>query len=531
MSEAPFYHNALPLDSTLLEYRLKSVLGAGGFGITYLGWDSNLEKHVAIKEYLPGDLAMRALDGSVVPVSTDNEYTYQWGLDRFIQEARTLAKFSHPNIVRVNRFFEANGTSYMVMEYEAGESLHQYLRRTPAPEEVTLKGILMPILDGLQAVHKAGFLHRDIKPSNVFMRENGNPVLLDFGAARMAAGDITKSMTAIVTPGYAPLEQYSTGGNQGPWSDIYGLAAVMYRAVTGENPSDAIRRMKSDSVPQGLAAARARYSERFLKAVEWGMTVDEGLRPQSVAEWREVLSGRVPLSALNRSVAGAGPASTASALADPVTLRVSRGPDHSARAAVTRRKPVSHTPVTGRRSWLFAAGAALTALGFAAAYFGMDHAREPVPPVSAVRMAPPSEVPVIPRKEADEQAPPLVVPPPSPELKHDTSEGPATAVRVPAPSTTLPEVPQGLRNSIAEGPRMKALAGSAENLKSVAARKEFELADRDGNGYLSRDEIHGRFPYIEQNFQDVDTDRDGRISADELVRLRTRQQGALKSLR
>ena len=129
MSQAPFYHNALPLDSTLLEYRLKSVLGAGGFGITYLGWDTNLEKHVAIKEYLPGDLAMRALDGSVVPVSTDNEYTYQWGLDRFIQEARTLARFSHPNIVRVNRFFEANGTSYMVMDYEAGESLHQNLCR------------------------------------------------------------------------------------------------------------------------------------------------------------------------------------------------------------------------------------------------------------------------------------------------------------------------------------------------------------------------------------------------------------------
>ena len=129
MPEATTYRNALPLNAMLLEYRLEAVLGAGGFGITYLGWDTNLEKHVAIKEYLPGELAIRALDGSVVPVNTEHEYNYQWGLDRFIQEARTLAKFSHPNIVRVNRFFEANGTSYMVMDYEAGESLYQYLKR------------------------------------------------------------------------------------------------------------------------------------------------------------------------------------------------------------------------------------------------------------------------------------------------------------------------------------------------------------------------------------------------------------------
>ena len=126
MPETATYRNSLQLNSMLLEYRLESVLGAGGFGMTYLGWDTNLEKHVAIKEYLPGELAIRALDCSVMPVNTENEYNYKWGLDRFIQEARTLAKFSHPNIVRVNRFFEANGTSYMVMDYEAGESLHQY---------------------------------------------------------------------------------------------------------------------------------------------------------------------------------------------------------------------------------------------------------------------------------------------------------------------------------------------------------------------------------------------------------------------
>src|SRR3990172_3663930 len=273
MTETTTYHNALQIGSKLLEYRLESVLGVGGFGMTSLGWDTNLEKHVAIKEYLPGELAIRALDGSVVPVNTENEYNYKWGLDRFIQEARTLAKFSHPNIVRVNRFFEANGTSYMVMDYEAGESLHQYLRRSPMPDEGTLKNILMPILDGLQAVHQAGFLHRDIKPSNVFKRENGKPVLLDFGSARHATGSISKSLTAIVSPGYAPLEQYTTDGNQGPWSDIYALSGVLYRAVTGGNPPDAVKRVQSDTVAATLTAARPRYGERLLKAIEWGVAL------------------------------------------------------------------------------------------------------------------------------------------------------------------------------------------------------------------------------------------------------------------
>src|SRR6185436_2654450 len=140
MPESTAYRNALPLESMLLEYRLESVLGAGAFGMTYLARDTHLDKQVAIKEYLPTDLAVRALDGSVVPVTTDHGYNYQWGLDRFIQEARTLARFSHPNIVRVNRYFELNGTGYMVMDYERGASLFQYLQRTPAPDAALLKG-------------------------------------------------------------------------------------------------------------------------------------------------------------------------------------------------------------------------------------------------------------------------------------------------------------------------------------------------------------------------------------------------------
>ncbi|HEV8518847.1 MAG TPA: serine/threonine-protein kinase [Burkholderiales bacterium] len=380
MAEAPTYRNALPLNSMLCEYRLESVLGAGGFGLTYLGWDTKLEKHVAIKEYLPDELAIRALDHSVVPVNTENEVNYKWGLDRFIQEARTLAKFSHPNIARVNRFLEANNTSYMVMDYEAGESLHQCLRRRQTLGEAALKNILMPILDGLEAVHKIGFLHRDIKPSNVFIRESGIPVLLDFGSARVAAVEISKSMTAIVSPGYAPLEQYSNDGNQGPWSDIYALSCVMYRAIAGINPPNAIQRMKSDMVPAALNEARTSYSERFVKAIEWGMKLDERIRPQSVAEWRDLFLDRAPVTALSHGPSNA--ASHSSATAQMTVAAEERAAATPLRASrtVPPRSSADTRELPGKAKWLLVGAIVLIVLGvlaLAAAAFIRQQAPEP----------------------------------------------------------------------------------------------------------------------------------------------------------
>ena len=216
---------------------------------------------------------LRAADGNVVAQATTHEAGYKWGLDRFLLEARTLAKFSHPHIVRVLRYFEANATAYMVMDYEKGDPLKTLLQLDPQPPEEKLKALVAPLLDGLSAVHATGFLHRDIKPDNIFIRANGTPVLIDFGAARQAMGGETKSLTAILTPGYAPLEQYSGEGKQGPWTDLYAMGGVLYRAVADKNPPDAVSRIRGDTLSAGLAAARGKYSESFLRAIEWALNL------------------------------------------------------------------------------------------------------------------------------------------------------------------------------------------------------------------------------------------------------------------
>jgi len=464
MAETPTYRNALPAGTMLLEYRLEGVLGAGGFGITYLGEDTHLEKRVAIKEYLPTDLAIRALDGSVVPVATEHEHDYKWGLERFIQEARTLARFSHPHIVRVNRYFEANGTGYMVMDYEQGESLNQRLRRADLPDEPALRAILMPLLDGLEAVHAAGFLHRDIKPSNIFMRESGSPVLLDFGAARAAVGGATRSMTAVLTPGYAPLEQYASDARQGPWSDLYALAGVVYRAIIGESPPDAVSRLKEDRVPQQLAGATTRMSTPFVRALEWALAVDEKRRPQSVAEWRRALlpegqGARAPSTA---------PAVTAPharvEVKEPPQARDS-GADGAAPARSTRRRP----PGPPSRHWVFLAIGALVLVVAVVAWNRQgDRMRQPDAPAGT-----------------------------GPQTLPKTGPAPDR------PSRDRPERP-----------------GDERDASRELAQREFRSADRDGDGYLSRSEVAGRFPVIEREFDRVDADHDGRISPQEFLRLR-----------
>ena len=274
----------------LQEYQVDRVLGAGGFGLTYLGWDTALEKPVAVKEYLPNDLAVRETNHSVAAKSRDDEDNFRWGLTRFLDEARTLARFKHPNIVPVHRCFEAHGTAYIVMEFVEGETFGAYLKRTGKPKESFLRAILLALLDGLAEVHRAGFMHRDIKPGNILLNAKGVPVLVDFGSARQEIGGRSRSITSVVTPGYAPIEQYSSRGNQGPWTDIYALGAVAYRAITGESPPDATERVRKDPMTPATDAARGKYSAKLLAAVDWALAVDEDKRPQDVDAWRGALT-------------------------------------------------------------------------------------------------------------------------------------------------------------------------------------------------------------------------------------------------
>ena len=284
------YLHALPSGYRIEEYELVRVLGSGGFGITYLGYDRHLDKAVAIKEYLPNDLAVRTDNQSVLPKSTQDRADYEWGLERFLSEAQTLARFDHRHIIKIHRFFRAHGTGYIVMEYAEGETLSDVLQRKGSLTETELNAILFPILDGLEAVHEADFLHRDIKTGNIVIRDDGSPVLIDFGSARQAVAGKSRSVTAIVTPGYAPIEQYSVKGHQGPWTDIYGLGAVCYRCLAGEPPNDVTERLRDDPLVPATQQCKGKAGKAFLEAIDRALRVDEGERPQSVAEWREMLS-------------------------------------------------------------------------------------------------------------------------------------------------------------------------------------------------------------------------------------------------
>jgi serine/threonine protein kinase len=280
--------NPLPAGFALQEYRIEKVLGVGGFGLTYLALDGNLNLKVALKEFLPDDVATRGADHSIRPRSPDSAESFGWGKQRFLDESRTVASFRHPHIVRVMRFFEANGTAYMVMEFVEGAALPDWIKTRRPLSEALATSLIAPLLDGLQVVHNSGVLHRDIKPGNIYVREDGTPVLIDFGSARQRASELT----AIVSPGYAPFEQYQTQGNQGPWSDLYALGGVLYWLVTGERPHEAVARIRADTMPSALQTGdRNRYRPAFLAAIDWALAPAEEQRPQSVAEWREALFG------------------------------------------------------------------------------------------------------------------------------------------------------------------------------------------------------------------------------------------------
>ena len=282
---------ALPPGHRLGEYRIERYLGSGGFGITYSAVDEHLDHRVAIKEYLPKSLAMRDANDRVTVATAEDEADFRWGLDRFLDEARALAHFDHPNIVGVKRFLEAHGTGYIVMEYVDGEPLSEMLKRKPTLTEAEIREHVLPLAAGLSEIHAAGLLHRDIKPSNIVVRANGVPVLIDFGSARRAVSAKSLSLTAVVTDGYAPLEQYSSdAGSQTEATDIYGLGAVLYRCVAGVTPRNAPDRALDDQLLPAAEAADGRYSEGLLTAIDAALAIRLEDRPCGIAVFLKLVS-------------------------------------------------------------------------------------------------------------------------------------------------------------------------------------------------------------------------------------------------
>ncbi len=291
MADIVEHRLALPEGTMLEHFRVGGVLGSGGFGITYNGWDTTLEKPVAIKEYLPSMFSVRENDLTVQPKSENDREDFDWGRERFLEEARTLARFYHANIVRVHMFIEAHGTAYIVMECIEGEPLSVVLDREGAMPEARVRELLEPILSAMAEIHRADWLHRDLKPANILIREDGTPVLIDFGAARYVSAAHSASVTGVLTEGYAPVEQYdSRSSRQGPWTDIYALGVLAYRMVTGvaKFPA-ATSRIEEDEVVPAVDAAGDDYGRALLEGIDAALQVFGKKRPQSIEAWQAML--------------------------------------------------------------------------------------------------------------------------------------------------------------------------------------------------------------------------------------------------
>lgn len=282
----------LPVGTRMGEFEILDVIGIGGFGIVYLGQDHSLKRRVAIKEYMPTAIAIRREGGLIGPKAKAYAGAFEAGLRSFMNEAQMLARFDHPALVKVYRFWEANGTAFMVMPYYEGKTLKETLQALPArPKQDWLLRMLAPILDALEIIHRENVFHRDIAPDNILILPDGSPVLLDFGAARQVINGMTSALTVILKPGYAPIEQYaeSSGLQQGPQTDIYAISAVIYFAITGQVPPPSVSRVVNDGLRFPSTLAESGYSAALLDALKRGLAVRPENRPVTVAEFRTML--------------------------------------------------------------------------------------------------------------------------------------------------------------------------------------------------------------------------------------------------
>lgn len=412
--------NALPAGTRLEEFEIQGLLGIGGFGIVYLALDLSLGRQIALKEFMPSALASRTQAATVVVKAEQYRPTYELALNSFVNEARLLARFDHPALVKVHRFWQANGTAYMAMPYYKGQTLRDHVRHRSEPvDEVWLSDLLRPLLDALEVLHGQQCYHRDIAPDNILLLAgSGRPLLLDFGAARRVISDMTQALTVILKPGYAPIEQYAEipGLKQGPWTDLYALASVIHFVITGAAPAPSVARIVQDQVQPLAVAAAGQFSPRFLQAVDHALSVRPEQRPQSVAEFRAEL-GLLPVQA-------SAPAPAAAEVTAAPAPRAPESPTAIAPppAAVTQ----AGSAKSGRTGLLMGGAAALALLG-GAAFWLRGPSPDPAPP-SPVSAAPAASVQTAtpPQESSSASAPtPAAAPAPAPA---PTSSGPAVAV-------------------------------------------------------------------------------------------------------
>lgn len=399
--ETTAVENCLPKGTRLADFEIIGVIGEGGFGIVYFAFDRSLRRMVAIKEYMPGAFAGRGPDKKVVVRSQRHRETFTIGLKSFIKEARLLAQFDHPALIKVYRFWEQNNTAYMAMRYYEGRTLKSVVQNSPAQvTEAWLKSMLKPMLEALDAMYRVQILHRDISPDNIMIQKSGEAVLLDFGAARQIIGDMTHSLTVILKPGYAPIEQYADDAmmKQGPWTDIYSLSAVIYFAIVKSAPPTSVARMIKDPIACLQEGEYSGFSKDFLAAIDKGLAVKPDDRPQSIEEFRKLLD-------LELSVPMPMPDNEASG---PIAFRLASrkkpgdeptiADDRRARKRAAAAPPSVLDKPLKAPAWWIGAAAAVLALG---AYLWLKPASRPETPVASARaLAVPAVPPAAPKLAA-----------------------------------------------------------------------------------------------------------------------------------
>lgn len=412
----------LPVGSRLAEFEVTRVVGQGGFGVVYEAWDHTLERVVAIKEYLPTSLSTRQQDGTVVPLSERHRETFDLGMRSFINEARLLAQFDHPSLLKVYRFWQEKGTTYMVMPFYKGDTLREALVAIPAGvDEAWLTRIMDGVTQALAVMHSANCYHRDIAPDNIILLEgSGRPVVLDFGAARRVITDKTQAITVILKPGYAPIEQYAEmpDMSQGAWTDVYALAAVMHVAVCGRAPPPSVARLLSDSyVPlAGNDILRERYSDRLLAAIDAGLGVRPEARPQSMAELRAALGLEVghSIAPTPRTVPPSGARSSSQSGADaPTVIGTAHMPKPiAAKAPVTNNSKGSSG--SNNKAVLGAVAAAVLLAAAGGGWWFLGRTGGEGDAGKTAQTATPAPPPDTPTQVAEAPPPPPPPPPPKP---------------------------------------------------------------------------------------------------------------------